>query len=313
MKRSIIKVLITGGAGFIGSNVADRLIDEGYEVVVVDNLVTGKVENLNKKIKFYKYDIREKDLIDIFRAEKPDYVIHDAAQLGITISMSDPVYDTDVNLKGGVNVFNCCKESKVKKVIFASSAAVYGEQDYYPADEEHALKPMSPYGIAKMASEKYLNYYFKNFEMKYTALRYANVYGPRQDPFGEGGVVAIFSKKMIGGESPVINGDGRQTRDYVFVSDVVEANIKAIQSDYIGCINISTEIETAVNELFQILKKISKNNNIKENHGAANQSEQRRSSLGFKKAREILGWEPRVSIEKGLEITYEWFQKKMKP
>ncbi len=305
-----MKVLITGGAGFIGSNVADRLTSEGYEVVVVDNLATGKIENLNKRIKFYEYDIREKGLIGIFKAEKPDYVIHNAAQLSITVSMSEPAYDVDVNLKGGVNVFHSCKETGVKKVIFASSAAVYGEQDYYPADEEHPLKPISPYGIAKMASEKYLNYYFKNFKMEYTALRYANIYGPRQDPFGEAGVVAIFSKKMIEGENPVINGDGNQTRDYVFVGDAVEANIKAIQSDYTGCINIGTAIETTVNELFQILKKVSKNNNIKENHGEAKQGEQLRSALSFKKAKEILFWEPKTSIEKGLEITYKWFQKK---
>lgn len=307
-----MKVLITGGAGFIGSNVADRLIGEGYEVIVIDNLTTGKIENLNEKIKFYKYDIREKGLIDVLYAEKPDYVIHNAAQLSITVSMSDPVYDADVNLKGGVNLFNSCKESKVKKIIFASSAAVYGEQDYYPADEEHALKPISPYGIAKMASEKYLNYFFKNFKMKYTVLRYANVYGPRQDPFGEAGVVAIFSEKMIEGKSPVINGDGNQTRDYVFVGDVVEANIKAIQSDYTGCINICTTKETTVNELFRILKKISKNNNIRETHGAAKQGEQLRSALGFNKAKEILAWEPKISIEQGLEATYEWFRKKLK-
>jgi UDP-glucose 4-epimerase len=307
-----MKVLITGGAGFIGSNVADKFIGEGYEVVVIDNLTTGKIENLNEKIKFYKYDIREKGLIDILHAEKPDYVIHNAAQLSITVSMSDPVYDADVNLKGGVNLFNSCKESKVKKIIFASSAAVYGEQDYYPADEEHALRPMSPYGIAKMASEKYLNYFFKNFEMKYTVLRYANVFGPRQDPFGEAGVVAIFSEKMIEGKSPVINGDGNQTRDYVFVGDVVEANMKAIQSDYIGCVNIGTTKETTVNELFRILKKISKNNNIRESHGASKQGEQLRSALGFNKAKEILTWEPKISIEKGLEITYEWFRKKLK-
>jgi UDP-glucose 4-epimerase len=306
-----MKVLITGGAGFIGSNVADRLIGEKYEVVVIDNLATGKIENLNEKVKFYEYDIREKDLIGIFKAEKPDYVIHNAAQLSVRISVDEPLFDAEVNVIGGLNVFNCSKETAVKKVIFASSGGtVYGEQEYFPADENHPLNPISPYGVAKLTSEKYLNYYYKSFDMQYIALRYANIYGPRQDPFGEAGVVAIFSKKMIEGESPIINGDGNQTRDYVFVGDVVEVNIKAIQSNYTGCINIGTATETTVNELFQILKKISKNNNIQESHGAAKQGEQLRSALGFKKAKEILAWEPKISIEQGLEITYEWFQKK---
>jgi len=306
-----MKVLITGGAGFIGSNVADRLIEEKYEVVVVDNLTTGKTENLNDKVKFLEYDIREKGLIDIFKAEKPDYVIHNAAQLSVRISVDEPLFDAEVNVIGGLNVFNCSKETAVKKVIFASSGGtVYGEQEYFPADENHPLNPISPYGVAKLTSEKYLNYYHKNFGMQYIALRYANIYGPRQDPFGEAGIVAIFSEKMIEGKSPVINGDGNQTRDYVFVGDVVEANIKAIRSGYTGCINIGTAAETTVNEIFQILKKLSKNNDIKENHGAAKQGEQFRSVLSFKKAKEILAWEPKISIGQGLEITYKWFQKK---
>jgi len=305
-----MKVLITGGAGFIGSNVADRLIGEKYEVVAVDNLATGKIENLNEKVKFYEYDIREKDLIGIFKAEKPDYVIHNAAQLSVRISVDEPLFDAEVNVIGGLNVFNCSKETAVKKVIFASSGGtVYGEQEYFPADENHPLNPISPYGVAKLTSEKYLNYFYNSFGMQYIALRYANIYGPRQDPFGEAGVVAIFSKKMLEGESPIINGDGNQTRDYVFVGDVVQANIKALRSNYTGCINIGTATETTVNELFQILKKISKNSNIKESHGAAKQGEQLRSVLGFKKAKEILAWEPIIPIEQGLEITYKWFQK----
>ncbi|MCL5073834.1 MAG: NAD-dependent epimerase/dehydratase family protein, partial [Actinobacteria bacterium] len=291
-----MKVLITGGAGFIGSNVADRLIGEKYEVVIVDNLTTGKIENLNEKVKFYEYDIREKGLIDIFEKEKPDYVIHNAAQLSVRISVEEPLFDAEVNVLGGLNVFNCSKETAVKKVIFASSGGtVYGEQEYFPADENHPLSPISPYGVAKLTSEKYLNYFYKSFGMQYLALRYANIYGPRQDPLGEAGVVAIFSKKMIEGENPIINGDGNQTRDYVFIDDAVEASIRAIQSNYTGCINIGTAQETTVNKLFQILKKISKNNNIKQIHGAAKQGEQLRSSLDFKKAKEILAWEPKVS------------------
>ena len=304
------KVLITGGAGFIGSNIADRLIELGHEVIVLDNLETGKRENINKGAKFYEFDIRNKALIDIFNKEKPTIVIHNAAQLSVRISVENPVYDADVNVVGGVNVFNCSMLSKVKKIIFASSGGtVYGEQEYFPADESHPLRPISPYGVAKLASENYLYYFHKEYGLKFIALRYANIYGPRQDPFGEAGVVAIFSSKIIAEDQPIINGDGNQTRDYVFVKDAVEANIKAIESDYIGYINIGTSKETSVNELFYILKDISGKKYIKEIHGPAKPGEQLRSVLDFGLASKILDWKPSVSIEEGLRRTYEWFKK----
>ena len=304
-----MKVLITGGAGFIGSNIADRLIEIGHSVAIVDNLATGKKENINSKAIFYEYDVREKDLISVFKMVMPDIVIHNAAQLSVRLSVEDPLYDSSVNVVGGLNVFNCSRQCEVKKVIFASSGGtVYGEQVQFPADETHSTNPISPYGVAKLASEKYLNYFNNAYGLKYTALRYANIYGPRQDPLGEAGVVAIFSKKLLTGEIPVINGDGSQTRDYVFVEDVVAANIKAIESDFIGCVNIGTETETTVNELFNILKSVAGKRDINESHGPAKPGEQYRSVLANSLAKKVLGWEPAVSITKGLEMTYKWFK-----
>ncbi|MBN1299077.1 MAG: NAD-dependent epimerase/dehydratase family protein [Actinobacteria bacterium] len=307
------KVLITGGAGFIGSNIADRLIELGHEVIVLDNLSAGKIENVNSSAKFFKFDVRDKALIDIFKSEKPDSVIHNAAQLSVRISVEDPLYDADVNVLGGLNVFNCCMQSGVKKVIFASSGGtVYGEQQYFPADEKHATNPISPYGVAKMASENYLYFFNREYGLDFIALRYANIYGPRQDPLGEAGVVAIFSNKFIQGSCPVINGDGKQTRDYVFVKDAVDANVRAIESKFSGALNIATSQETNVNELFYMLRQIS-GKSIKETHGPAKPGEQYRSVLDYGLANKVLGWKPSVPIIEGLKITYQWFEKNLNP
>ena len=305
-----MKILITGGAGFIGSNIADRLIKDKHKVIVVDNLFTGKKENVSKKAKFYKCDVRSKEITDIFKKEKPEIVIHNAAQISVRVSVDDPVADADINIEGSLNVLEACKKYNVKKVIFASSGGtVYGEQKYYPADEKHPLSPISPYGVAKLSVEKYLHYYSYSTGLKYVALRYANVYGPRQDPYGEAGVVAIFSEKMLSNQNPIINGDGEQTRDYVFVGDVVEANVMAIKGEFTGGLNIGTGKETSVVDLFNILKKISGNKNIEEVHGPSKEGEQKRSSLSNGKARTFLGWEPKISIEEGLKLTYDWFKK----
>ena len=304
-----MRVLITGGAGFIGSNIVDKLIELDYDVAVIDDLSNGKIENVNKKARFYRFDVRSKKLISIFKKEKPDFVIHNAAQLSVRISVEKPLFDAEVNVIGGLNVFNCSSEVGVKKVIFASSGGtVYGEQEYFPADEAHITNPVSPYGVAKLTSEKYLNYFNKAFNLKYVALRYANIYGPRQDPLGEAGVVAIFSARILEGKNPVINGDGNQTRDYVFVGDAVDANIKALKSDFVGCVNIGTGIETTVNKLFYILKEVSKNQGIKEVHGPAKAGEQYRSVLSNALAKKVLGWQPKIDVENGLKITFEWFK-----
>jgi len=307
-----VKVLVTGGAGFIGSNVADGLIAEGYEVVIVDDLSNGREENIPGKVKFYRTDVRDKELEDIFKAERPDMVIHNAAQLSVRVSVEKPLLDAGINIIGGLNLINICKKYEVKKIIFASSGGtVYGEQKVFPADESHPLGPISPYGVAKLATEHYLYYYLRIYGLEYIALRYANIYGPRQDPHGEAGVVAIFSNRMLAGETPLINGDGLQTRDYVYVGDVVRVNIDAIKSDFVGPVNIGTGIETDVMALFNILKSAS-GSNIEEKHGPAKTGEQMRSVLDNSLAGKVLGWKPEVSIEDGLKLTYEWFEENKK-
>lgn len=303
-----MKVLITGGAGFIGSNVADGLIAEGYEVVIVDDLSNGRKENIHEKAKFYKTDIRDSRLEDVFKAERPDMVIHNAAQLSVRVSVEEPLLDADINIIGGLNLINICNKYEVKKIIFASSGGtVYGEQKVFPADESHPMAPISPYGVAKLTTEHYLYYYLRIYGLEYIALRYANIYGPRQDPYGEAGVVAIFSNMMLAGETPLINGDGLQTRDYVYVGDVVRVNIDAIKSDFVGPVNIGTGIETDVMALFNILKSAS-GSDIEEKHGPAKTGEQMRSVLDNSLAGKVLGWKPEVSIEDGLKLTYKWFK-----
>jgi len=304
-----LKVLITGGAGFIGSNIAEGLLAKNHEVVIVDDLSNGKKENIPADARFYQRDIRDKEIFEIFKDENPDIVIHNAAQLSVRVSVEDPIFDADVNIMGGLNVINACSILKVKKIIFASSGGtVYGEQEYFPADEKHSTAPLSPYGVAKLTIENYLYYFFKTYGLEYISLRYGNIYGPRQDPYGEAGVVAIFSGRMLKGENPAINGDGLQTRDYVYVKDAVDANIKAIESDFVGPLNIGTEKETSVLELFKILREISGKSDIEEIHGPAKKGEQRRSQLSYRLAYAALGWEPEVSLREGLMLTYNWFK-----
>lgn len=305
-----MKVLVTGGAGFIGSHVVDGLLDDGYDVVVVDNLSTGKEENVNPKAKFYKLDIQDPDLESIFQSEEPDYVSHQAAQKDVRVSVSDPIFDAKINILGTINLLENCIKYKVKKVVFASTGgAIYGEQEVFPAPETHPTRPISPYGITKLVAEHYLYYYKTIYGLDYVSLRYSNVYGPRQDPHGEAGVVAIFVQKMLNGEQPVINGDGEQTRDFVYVGDVARANILAIKNNMNEEIfNIGTGIETTVNQVFRYLRDAI-NPSIDEKHGPAKQGEQRRSVIECSRARDLLQWEPEVSLADGLRKTCEYFQK----
>ena len=307
-----MKVLITGGAGFIGSNVADGLCKKGCKVVIMDDLSSGKEKNIPKKAKFYKIDIRDRKIRKIFEEERPDIVIHNAAQISVRASVDDPMMDADINIIGGLNIIDTCRIYKVDRIIFASSGGtVYGEQEYFPADEDHPTRPISPYGVAKLAIESYLYYFYSNYGLKYISLRYGNIYGPRQDPYGEAGVVAIFSKKILEGKNPTINGDGLQTRDYVYVSDIADINIRAIGSDFTGVLNVGTGKETNVVKLFNVLKEVSGKNDIKEIHGPPKEGEQRRSQLSYKQAEKVLGWHPAVSIEEGLKLTYSWFRNNM--
>lgn len=305
-----MKVLITGGAGFIGSHIADRYIELGHEVVIVDNLVTGQRENIPSVATFYEKDICDSKINEIFEDEKPDIVNHHAAQMDVRKSVDDPAYDATVNVLGGLNILQNCVHHEVKKVIFASTGgAIYGEQDYFPADENHPLRPLSPYGITKLTTEKYLYFYQQAYGLKYTILRYANVYGPRQNPHGEAGVVAIFTTKLIKGEKAIINGDGKQTRDYVYVGDVVKANEIALSGAENKIYNIGTGIETDVNLLFNKIKQ-ALGKDVPDIHGPAKAGEQLRSVLDNSLIQKEQGWRPSVSLTDGFKMTVEFFKKK---
>ncbi len=303
-----MKILITGGAGFIGSNIVDRYIKRGHEVIIIDNLSTGKLENINPKGKFYRMDICDPEIERIFEVERPEIVSHHAAQIDLRKSVEDPLFDSRVNILGSLNILNSCVKYGVKKVIFASSGgAIYGEQEEFPAPEEHQKNPISPYGINKLAVEKYLFYFNRVFGLKYVALRYANVYGPRQDPYGEAGVVAIFTQKFLNGGRPVINGDGRQTRDYVYIDDVVDINEMVLDSDFVGALNVGTGIETDVNTIYDTLMEII-GISVEKTYGPPKRGEQRRSSLNSERAKRVLGWVPKIGLKEGLRRTVEYFK-----
>jgi UDP-glucose 4-epimerase len=303
-----VNILVTGGAGFIGSHVVDSYLQAGHAVVVIDDLSTGSMRNVNPNAQFHRLDIRSEEVEEIFKRQKFDVVNHHAAQMDVRRSVADPIFDASVNVLGSINIFELARRSGVKKIIFASTGgAIYGEQDFFPADEEHPLRPLSPYGITKLTSEKYLFYYRQVHGMDHVILRYANIYGPRQNPLGEAGVVAIFCNKMLKGGEPVINGDGEQTRDYTYVGDVVKANLLALECTRSDIFNIGTGIETSVNDVFHALRRYL-NPSCPERHGPAKGGEQRRSVISHKKIRSELGWVPGVPLEEGLRLTAEYFQ-----
>jgi UDP-glucose 4-epimerase len=303
-----VNILVTGGAGFIGSHVVDAFVSEGHNVFVVDDLSTGSMDNLNPKAEFFHLDIRNKQVEEVFRRVPIDVIDHHAAQMDVRRSVADPQFDAGVNVIGGLNLFEAARTFGVKKIIFSSTGgAIYGEQERFPADEEHPLKPLSPYGITKLVTEKYLFYYKAVHDIDHVILRYANVYGPRQNPLGEAGVVAIFAKKMLEGQTPVINGDGTQTRDYVFVEDVVRCNLLALRYKGSNIFNIGTGIETDVNRLYQELRQWLVPQ-CTAAHGPAKQGEQLRSVISNQKAREILGWKPEVALSDGLRLTAAYFK-----
>jgi UDP-glucose 4-epimerase len=287
----------------------DGFIAEGHEVIVVDNLSTGKKENINEKARFFNIDISAPGLRDIFKTEKPDVVSHHAAQIDIRKSVERPIDDAMINILGTINVLENCKEFGVKRVIFASSGgAIYGDADSLPASEDRPANPISPYGITKRCGELYLEFYKMTYSLDYIALRYGNVYGPRQDPHGESGVVAIFIQKMLIGEIPTIYGDGEQVRDYVYVDDVVEANILALKSKKSGHYNIGTGIGTSVNKLFMVLSKILQFDK-KAVYGQNRRGELLKNYLDPGKAKKDLDWSAKTSIDIGLAKTVEWFEK----
>jgi UDP-glucose 4-epimerase len=305
-----MKILVTGGAGFIGSHVVDTYVRGGHEVVVIDDLSTGHRENLNPGARFYEADIRDPGVGEILARERPAVLSHHAAQMDVRRSVADPIFDAQVNLIGLLNVMEHGRAHGLERVIFASSGGtVYGEQRRFPALEEDPTEPISPYGVAKLASERYLYFYSCTYAIPYVALRYANVYGPRQDPHGEAGVVAIFAGKLLDGEVPTINGTGEQSRDYVFVGDVAWANERALGTSFRGALNIGTGIETDVNRLFALLRRET-GSSAPEQHGPAKPGEQLRSVLDPGRALAELGWAPRVSLEEGLRQTVDFFRSK---
>ena len=304
-----MKILVTGGAGFIASHIVDAYIREGHTVVVVDDLSSGRQENLHPKAVFYRLDIRDTKVEQVFRDHAIDVVNHHAAQMDVRRSVADPQFDASVNVLGGLNLFEGARKHGVGKFIFSSTGgAIYGEQDYFPADEEHPTRPLSPYGISKLSTEKYLFFYKETYGTQFVVLRYANVYGPRQNPHGEAGVVAIFAAKLLKGEQPVINGDGKQTRDYTYVGDVVRANVLALHAKHSDTFNVGTGVETDVNVLLRKLAEVL-NPSAQENHGPAKPGEQKRSVISFKKIQRELGWSPTVPLEEGLRLTAEYFRK----
>ena len=306
-----MKVLVTGGAGFIGSHLVDRLIQEGHEVVVVDNLSTGKRRNLNRAARFFKLDIQSSGLERVLRNERPHMVMHLAAQMDVRKSVEDPMFDAQVNVLGTLNVLQQSIKHGVRKVVFSSSGgAIYGEQEIYPAPESHVTRPLSPYGVSKLCGEQYLSYYQRVNGLQIVSLRYANVYGPRQDPEGEAGVVAIFIQKLLNNEQAIVNGNGRQTRDFVYVEDVVEANLAAMGQDIQGTYNVGTGEETSVNDLLGILVRHT-NSTCKEVHGPAKGGEQARSVIDSGKLRQELSWESRTELSEGLKRTVDYFRERM--
>ncbi len=305
-----MKIVVTGGAGFIGSHVVELYVSRGHEVLIVDNLATGKRANLHPKARFFELDIRDPKAAELIRTEKPDVVNHHAAQMDVRKSVADPVFDAQVNVLGTINLLQAARDAQVKKFLFVSSGgAVYGEQETFPAPESHPTWPVSPYGVSKRAGELYAHFFQAEYGLKFVAFRYANVYGPRQDPHGEAGVVAIFSGKMLRGEPVTVNGDGKQTRDYAYVGDVARMSALALETDATGPVNVGTGIETDVNVLAGMIRDAAGSTSAIA-HGPAKAGEQRRSVVDVRRAAEVFGWRSEVPLREGLARTVDYFRSK---
>jgi UDP-glucose 4-epimerase len=303
-----VKVLVTGGAGFIGSHIADRLLADGHDVVVLDDLSTGHVEQVPARARFYQMDLSSPWIDEMFKVERFDAVVHEAAQASVRRSVQDPVFDASVNVLGTVALLQASANHDVRRFLFASTGgAIYGDTDQTPTPEDAPAVPVSPYGSAKLASEIYLRTFHELHGLSYAALRYANVYGPRQDPHGEAGVVAIFSRRLLRHEPARINGDGKQTRDFVYVGDVADANARALESQAVGSFNVGTGIETDINQIFAILRDLA-GSRQQEMHGPSLPGEQRRSVVDPRKIGKVMGWQPKTSLEEGLKETMQFFR-----
>ena len=304
-----LSVCVTGGAGFIGSHVAEALLAAGHRVLIVDDLSTGSKANVPEGAELQVVDVRKPGAASLLRGHDIDLLVHHAAQIDVRRSVEDPMLDADINLLGLLNLLEAARRGSVRQVIFASTGgAIYGDQDVHPANENHPPRPVSPYGVAKLASERYLYFYHHEYGIDATCLRYANVYGPRQNPHGEAGVVAIFMHRLLDGEQPVINGDGHQTRDYVYVADVVRANLVALGQRGFHIYNVGTGVETDVNDLFaHIHRAIGRGPDA--THGPAQAGEQQRSSISAELIERELGVKVGTSLEHGIAETAEWFRR----
>jgi len=302
-----MRILVTGGAGFIGSHLVDRYLAEGHQVSVVDNLATGRRENLNAEARFHEVDITDfQALREVFEQEEPGAVNHHAAQMDVRRSVSEPQFDAETNIIGMLNVIEAARAVGPGKLIFSSSGgAIYGEPERIPADESHPLRPISHYGASKLAGEVYLQLYGRLYDLKYTILRYANVFGPRQNPHGEAGVNAIFAGMMLAGERPTIFGRGDKTRDYVYVGDVVEANILALERGDGELLNIGTGVQTTDQEVYDAVAAAV---SFEEPaiYGEERAGDVRHSALEVTRAREVLGWEPQVKFRDGVQMTVDY-------
>lgn len=299
---------MTGGAGFIGSNLVDALLQAGNTVCAVDDLSRGRREQLNPQAEFVQLDVTDAALLEVVGRQRPHVVFHLAAQIDVRNSVSDPVKDADANVVGTVNVLHACAEAGVRRLVLASSGgAIYGDTDVIPTPEEHPAVPASPYGTSKLCAEEYGRMFERMRGLEFVAMRYANVYGPRQDPHGEAGVVAIFSERLLRQQPATLNGDGKQTRDYVYVDDVVDANLRAAAAPRTGTFNIGTGVETDVNQLWARLRTLS-GSTIEAEHGPAKPGEQARSCLDVTCARAQLGWQPAVDLDEGLQRTLDFFR-----
>lgn len=306
-----MKILVTGGAGFIGSHVVDAYCEAGHQVLVVDNLSSGKEEYVNSSAELIQADITDKERIqEIIRNFQPEVINHHAAHIQVGYSVKNPQFDAENNIIGLINIMEAAKDVPIKKCIMASTGgAMYGNKQT-PFTEDLREEPLSPYGVSKRSGELYLHYYYEQYKLPYTVLRYANVYGPRQNPHGESGVIAIFSEMIAEGKSPVINGSGTHTRDYVFVEDVVKANVLALSSDFVGALNIGTGREISTNDVFRaVVSEFGVN--IEEKHGVERPGEQVTSALSYAKAQQVLGWQPTVHFEEGVKRVVAWYKQKV--
>jgi UDP-glucose 4-epimerase len=302
------RILVTGGAGFIGSHLADAFLQQGHEVAVVDNLSTGRREHVPAAAQFYPLDIKSPETFDLICRWQPQVLVHHAAQMSVRVSVEAPLMDAQENILGSLNLFQAAAQVKTEKIIFASTGgAMYGDQAPVPAREDDRAQPECPYGIAKLAVEHYLHFYQREYGIIPISLRYANVFGPRQNGLGEAGVVAIFIEKFLAGQQPVINGDGLQTRDFVYVGDIVAANLLALNYPQEGIFNLGTSRETDILTIYLELQEIL-GSSLGPVHGPAKPGEQRRSALDNIRAQELLGWKPRVGLVEGLARTAAAFR-----